>query len=249
MNVSFEGEWNFGTSYNQGDFVVYENIMYIALGNVPSGQLPPNNNASWELVVYGGQYGPLTPTPTPSPTNTPSVTPTITVTSTPTQTITPTPTITVTPTESLTPTPTQTPTVTPTTTQTPTPSVTPTSPVTGSFTVNNLHPTLIVQNIRYGQSQNPTFTSGSYPLLPSQSASNNTTNFSPKASWQGASLQSDIVMGGTGSGTLNLLFDGCVVFTYPVSAGMDAGVAFTSTCGVVQTSILPSTVVEFRIEL
>jgi hypothetical protein len=56
MNVSFEGEWNIGTSYNQGDFVVYENIMYIALSNVSSGQLPPNNNASWELVVYGGQF-------------------------------------------------------------------------------------------------------------------------------------------------------------------------------------------------
>jgi hypothetical protein len=56
MNVSFEGEWNFVTSYNQGAFVVYENIMYIALGNVPSGQLPPNNNASWDLVVYGGQF-------------------------------------------------------------------------------------------------------------------------------------------------------------------------------------------------
>jgi hypothetical protein len=126
MNVNFSGNWNIGTTYNQGDFVVYDNILYIALVNIASGQLPPNNNASWELVVYGGQYGPLTPTPSPTntPTNTPSVTPTITVTSTPTQTITPTPTITVTPTESLTPTPTQTPTVTPTSTVTPTPTST-----------------------------------------------------------------------------------------------------------------------------
>jgi hypothetical protein len=116
MNVNFSGNWNIGTTYNQGDFVVYDNILYIALVNIASGQLPPNNNASWDLVVYGGQYGPLTPTPTPTntPTNTPSVTPTITVTSTPTQTITPTPTTTVTPTENFTPTPTQTPTVTPT---------------------------------------------------------------------------------------------------------------------------------------
>ena len=116
MNVNFSGNWNIGTTYNQGDFVVYDNILYIALVNIASGQLPPNNNASWDLVVYGGQYGPLTPTPSPTntPTNTPSVTPTITVTSTPTQTITPTPTTTVTPTENFTPTPTQTPTVTPT---------------------------------------------------------------------------------------------------------------------------------------
>ena len=116
MNVNFSGNWNIGTTYSQGDFVVYDNILYIALVNIASGQLPPNNNASWDLVVYGGQYGPLTPTPTPTstPTNTPSVTPTITVTSTPTQTITPTPTTTVTPTENFTPTPTQTPTVTPT---------------------------------------------------------------------------------------------------------------------------------------
>ena len=115
MNVNFSGNWNIGTTYSQGDFVVYDNILYIALVNIASGQLPPNNNASWDLVVYGGQYGPLTPTPTPTstPTNTPSVTPTITVTSTPTQTITPTPTTTVTPTENFTPTPTPTPTNTP----------------------------------------------------------------------------------------------------------------------------------------
>lgn len=56
MNVSFKGDWNIGTTYDQGDFVVYENIMYIALSSVLSGQLPPNNNASWELVVYGGEF-------------------------------------------------------------------------------------------------------------------------------------------------------------------------------------------------
>lgn len=134
MNVNFSGNWNIGTTYNQGDFVVYDNILYIALLNISSGQLPPNNNSDWELVVYGGQYGPLTPTPTPTntPTNTPSVTPTITVTSTPTSTVTATPSPTVTPTESLTPTPTLTPTqtTTPTSTVTPTLTITPTESIT-----------------------------------------------------------------------------------------------------------------------
>ena len=134
MEVNFIGQWNTGTTYNQGDFVVYENIMYIALENISSGQLPPNSNFDWDLVVYGGQYGPLTPTPTPTntPTNTPSVTPTMTVTSTPTSTVTTTPSPTVTPTESLTPTPTVTPTqtTTPTSTVTPTLTVTPTESIT-----------------------------------------------------------------------------------------------------------------------
>ena len=85
MNVSFKGDWNIGTTYDQGDFVVYENIMYIALSNILSGQLPPNNNASWDLVVYGGEFEPST-----TPTNTPTTTPTPTQTKTPTPTVTPT---------------------------------------------------------------------------------------------------------------------------------------------------------------
>ena len=88
MNVNFSGIWNSGTAYNQGDFVVYQNVMYIALENVPSGQLPPDINLSWELVVYGAQLGPVTPTPTV----TSSLTPTPTNTETPTSTPTPTPT-------------------------------------------------------------------------------------------------------------------------------------------------------------
>lgn len=55
MNVNFSGNWNSSLSYNQGDFVVYENILYISLVSIPSGELPPNSNASWDLVVYGGQ--------------------------------------------------------------------------------------------------------------------------------------------------------------------------------------------------
>jgi len=51
MNVNFSGIWNSGTAYSQGNFVVYQNVMYIALENVPSGQLPPDINLSWELVV------------------------------------------------------------------------------------------------------------------------------------------------------------------------------------------------------
>ena len=74
MNVSFKGDWNIGTTYDQGDFVVYENIMYIALSNILSGQLPPNNNASWDLVVYGGEFEPsATPTNTPTQTVTPTI--------------------------------------------------------------------------------------------------------------------------------------------------------------------------------
>ena len=88
MNVNFSGIWNSGTAYSQGDFVVYQNVMYIALENVPSGQLPPDINLSWELVVYGAQLGPVTPTPTV----TSSLTPTPTNTETPTSTPTPTPT-------------------------------------------------------------------------------------------------------------------------------------------------------------
>lgn len=72
MEVNFIGDWNSGTAYNEGDFVVYDNIMYIALEFVVANELPPNVNNSWELVVYGGQYGPLTPTPTPTNTPTPS---------------------------------------------------------------------------------------------------------------------------------------------------------------------------------
>jgi hypothetical protein len=54
MNVEFRGQWDLGTNYNMGDFVTYENIMYIALSNISSGQLPPNVNSDWDLVVYGG---------------------------------------------------------------------------------------------------------------------------------------------------------------------------------------------------
>jgi hypothetical protein len=117
MNVNFSGIWNSGTAYSQGDFVVYQNVMYIALENVPSGQLPPDINLSWELVVYGAQLGPVTPTPT--------VTPGLTATPTPTSSeipVTPTPTSSEVP---VTPSPTSTevsvtPTPTPTVTQTPT---------------------------------------------------------------------------------------------------------------------------------
>lgn len=123
MNVNYSGNWNSGTSYNQGDFVVYQNVMYIALGNVLAGQLPPDVNLSWELVVYGAQFGPVTPTPsvtvgltpTPTPTSseipvTPTETPTVTITPTTSELpVTPTPTsseIPATPTQTATPTPT-----------------------------------------------------------------------------------------------------------------------------------------------
>jgi hypothetical protein len=138
MNVSFKGDWNIGTTYDQGDFVVYENIMYIALSNILSGQLPPNNNASWDLVVYGGEFEPsatptntptTTPTPTQTKTSTPTVTPTVTPSNTQTPTLTPTLTPTNTPTNTITPTNSVTPTssITPTVTKTPTNTITPTN--------------------------------------------------------------------------------------------------------------------------
>jgi len=117
MNVNFSGIWNSGTAYSQGDFVVYQNVMYIALENVPSGQLPPDINLSWELVVYGAQLGPVTPTPT--------VTPGLTATPTPTSSEIP---VTPTPTSSEIP-------VTPTPTNTATPTPTPSSGASGNFNV------------------------------------------------------------------------------------------------------------------
>lgn len=180
MEVNFIGQWNTGTTYNQGDFVVYENIMYIALENISSGQLPPNSNFDWDLVVYGGQYGPLTPTPTPTntPTNTPSVTPTITVTSTPTSTVTATPSPTITPTNtqtptvtpsitpSVSPTNTQTPTVTPTNTQTPTntPTVTPTPSPVWLLSILNTNLTRSVAAVNFNGVTEP-LELGNYPVV------------------------------------------------------------------------------------
>jgi hypothetical protein len=133
----------------------------------------------------------------------------------------------------------------PTPTNTPTP--TKTLALNGTFTVTNSHPTLIIQNIFYGQVQSPTFTSGSLPILPSQTAINNTTNFSPTTSWVGDQLQVGIIGGGSGSGYLSLLFDGCIVFSYPITSSSNVGVGFTSTCNGIVKPILSNTIVEFII--
>jgi hypothetical protein len=133
----------------------------------------------------------------------------------------------------------------PTPTNTPTP--TKTLALNGTFTVTNSHPTLIIQNIFYGQVQSPTFTSGSLPILPSQTAINNTTNFSPTTSWVGDQLQVGIIGGGSGSGYLSLLFDGCIVFSYPITSSSNVGVGFTPTCNGVTKPLLSNTIVEYII--
>ena len=191
-----------------------------------------------------------TPTLTPTPTVTDTLTPTPTPTISETPTITPTPTISETPTLTPTPTISETPTLTPTPTisETPTntPTVTPTSTITdlGSFTVTNYHPSLNVQSLTYGANFVPTYDSGSFPLLPSQTAYNNSTNFSPASGWQGITCQVSVIMGGSGSGYMSVVFDGCIVLSYPVTSLTNVGASFTPTCSGSPLPIQVSTDVE-----
>jgi hypothetical protein len=140
MNVNFVGSWSSLSPYNQGDFVTYNNVMYIALNNIIANQQPPNINSDWEIVVFGGDTPP-TPTPTPTVTTTPGISPTGTpsLTVTPTPTNTPTETIQITPSGTTTPvatvTPTETPQITPSGTTTPVATVTPTPTNTPTETI------------------------------------------------------------------------------------------------------------------
>jgi hypothetical protein len=172
------------------------------------------------------------PLVTPTPTETPGVTASETPTPTPTET--PGVTASETPTPTVSETPTSTPTVTPTSTTTD----------LGSFTVTNYHPSLSVQSLTYGANFVPTYDSGSFPLLPSETAYNNSTNFSPALGWQGTSCQVSIIMGGSGSGYMSVVFDGCIVLSYPITSLSNVGVSFTPTCSGSPLPIQVSTDVE-----
>ena len=100
----------------------------------------------------------------------------------------------------------------------------------GSFTVINNHPTLIINQLAYGLNVTPTFDSGSYPLSPSQQLTNSTTNFSPQSSWSGSSLSTAFILAGSGSGVIRLYFDDCVVFQASVNSSSNISYGFSPLC-------------------
>jgi hypothetical protein len=65
MNVenvqSFQGQYASGTTYNQGDAVLYNNFGYVSLTNVNTGNEPDISPSNWSLVSSGLYLGNMQP--------------------------------------------------------------------------------------------------------------------------------------------------------------------------------------------